>query len=121
MLYCDYRSYVRMGGLMTEEQYQIWGSRATRKIDQLTMGRAQAHKLYLAGELADACGQMADAMQRQAAARASSASGLLAGASTDGYSERYSAGNSRAAERELYRLLADALGNDSYGLLYAGI
>lgn len=121
MLYCDYDAYTAAGGSMTEQQYGAWGPRASRKIDELTLGRAERHAEDLAAELADACGQMADAMLRQAQARASCAGGLLASASNDGYSETYATGAvAQKAARELYGILSDALGADPKGLLYRG-
>ena len=42
MLYCDYDTYSAMGGTMSAEQYGLWGPRASRKIDELTLGRADA-------------------------------------------------------------------------------
>lgn len=41
MLYCDYDTYSAMGGTMSAEQYGLWGPRASRKIDELTLGRAR--------------------------------------------------------------------------------
>lgn len=121
MLYCDYDAYTAAGGTMTQQQYGVWGPRASRKIDELTLGRAEGHARDLAAELADACGQMADAMLRQAGARANSAGGLLASASNDGYSETYAAATGgQGAARELYGILSDALGADLKGLLYRG-
>lgn len=121
MLYCDYATYSAAGGSMSAEQYSVWGPRASRKIDELTLGRAEGHAADLKTELADACGQMADAMKAQAYARTASAG--LAGVNVDGYSESYiaPADLTRAAKRTLYGILSDALGTDGYGLLYAGV
>ena len=91
MLYCDYDTYAAMGGAMSAEQYGVWGPRASRKIDELTLGRAEGHAADLKTELEDACSQMADAMLQQSNARSRSAGGLLTAASNDGYSESYAA------------------------------
>ena len=55
MLYCDYDTYSAMGGTMSAEQYGLWGPRASRKIDELTLGRAEGHAADLKTELEDAC------------------------------------------------------------------
>ena len=122
MLYCDYDTYAAMGGAMSAEQYGVWGPRASRKIDELTLGRAEGHAADLKTELEDACSQMADAMLQQSNARSRSAGGLLTAASNDGYSESYAAVGAagRAAAGALYDILSDSLGTDPYGLLYRG-
>lgn len=122
MLYCDYDTYSTMGGAMSAEQYGVWGPRASRKIDELTLGRAEGHAADLETELAEACGQMADAMLQQSKARSRSAGGVLTAASNDGYSESYAAveTSGRASARALYDILSDSLGADPYGLLYRG-
>ena len=122
MLYCDYDTYTANGGTMSAQQYGIWGQRASRKIDELTLGRAEAHAAELKAELADACGLMADAMLRQADIMRSSSGGMLTGANNDGYSESYAAGSNarRSASRELLGILSDALGVDKCNLLYKG-
>ena len=43
MLYCDYDTYSAMGGTMSAEQYGLWGPRASRKIDELTLGLSLIH------------------------------------------------------------------------------
>lgn len=122
MLYCDYDTYSAMGGAMSAEQYGVWGPRASRKIDELTLGRAEGHAADLKTELEYACSQMADAMLQQSNARSRSAGGLLTAASNDGYSESYAAVGAagRAAAGALYDILSDSLGTDPYGLLYRG-
>ena len=122
MLYCDYDTYTAMGGAMSAEQYGVWGPRASRKLDELTLGRAEGHAADLKTELEDACSQMADAMLQQSNARSRSAGGLLTAASNDGYSESYAAVGAagRAAAGALYDILSDSLGTDPYGLLYRG-
>ena len=87
MLYCDYDTYSAMGGTMSAEQYGLWGPRASRKIDELTLGRAEGHAADLETELADACAQMADAMQRLAAAKVAAPG--LSSVNVDGYTESY--------------------------------
>ena len=100
MLYCDYDTYTAMGGAMSAEQYGVWGPRASRKIDELTLGRAEGHAADLKTELEDACSQMADAMLQQSYAAVGAAG--------------------RAAAGALYDILSDSLGTDPYGLLYRG-
>ena len=54
MLYCDYDTYSAMGGTMSAEQYGLWGPRASRKIDELTLGRAEGHAADLKTDTAKA-------------------------------------------------------------------
>lgn len=122
MPYCDYETYTDRGGQMTAQQYGVWGPRASRKIDELTLGRASAHRGDCAEELADACAQLADLLF-QTEKRRIGAGLLLTGAATDGASETYLAGAqaSRAVERAAWDILAGVLGGDPFGLLYRGI
>lgn len=126
MLYCDYTRYLTAGGTMTKEQYTVYGARAGRMIDRLTLGRAaralQAHPDELAGPLADAAAQIADVLVQNAEAVRTVAAGLTS-ANTDGYSESYASGASAALYASVIcrQILADALGSDPYGLLYAGV
>ena len=123
MLYCDYKTYTDRGGQMTAQQYGIWGPRASRKIDELTLGRAAAHAGDCAAELADACVQLADLLLLSDEKRRSGAGLLLTGATTDGASESYLTGAqaARAVEMAVWNILAGALGSDPFGLLYRGI
>lgn len=127
MLYCEYPAYLLHGGGMSDTEYAVWGPRASRKIDRLTFGRAAHaladHPLELTEPLEDACAQLADLLRGQAEAAARLCAGLT-GASTDGYSESYSAdadAAAAAAESRCRHVLADALGSDRFGLLYAGV
>nr|DAP88972.1 MAG TPA: Head Tail Connector Protein [Caudoviricetes sp.] len=122
MLYCDYDAYRSLGGQAEESEITHWLLRASRKIDQLTYGRAERHAEDLTEVLADACAQIADAMRTGSEARDGGMRGL-ASVSNDGVSESYSAyGDAmKAQEREYYRILRDALGMDEYGLLYVGV
>ena len=122
MLYCDYDAYRSLGGQAEESEITHWLLRASRKIDQLTYGRAEGHTSDLAEELEDACAKIAEAMRTASGARDDGMRGL-ASVSNDGASESYSAyGDAmQAQEREYYRILRDALGMDEYGLLYAGV
>ena len=66
MLYLPYEDYHNtFGGLLTEQQYAVFGARASAIIDRLTMGRAEpaleAHP-DLIGPLETACFQIADAL-----------------------------------------------------------
>lgn len=121
-MYCTYEQYLELGGSMMEHEFSIWGPRASRKIDQLTMGRAKRHKDDLPEELADACAQIADLLKR-GADYSKSKEARLASANTDGYIESYiSAADAEAnTQRDIYAALADALGNDPYNLLYQGV
>ena len=114
MLYCDYDTYSAMGGTMSAEQYGLWGPRASRKIDELTLGRAEGHAADLEMELADA-------MQRLAAAKVAAPG--LSSVNVDGYTESYMNPTelARTAGHTLYSILSDALGPDRYGLLYRGM
>lgn len=121
-MYCTYDQYIDLGGTMMEHEFAVWGPRASRKIDQLTMGRAKRHKDDLSEELADACAQIADLLKRGSDYRDSDAH-WLASANTDGYSESYiSAADAEAnTQRAVSEALAAALGNDPYNLLYQGV
>lgn len=121
-MYCTYDQYIELGGSMMEHEFSVWGPRASRKIDQLTMGRAKRHADDLSEELADACAQIADLLKRWADYSKSDAARRVS-ANTDGYSESYiSAADAEAnTQRDIYAALANALGNDPYNLLYQGV
>lgn len=121
-MYCTYDQYIELGGSMMEHEFSVWGPRASRKIDQLTMGRAKRHADDLSEELADACAQIAGLLKREADYRDSDG-GRLASANTDGYSVSYlSAADVEAnTRRAVCDVLANALGNDPYNLLYQGV
>lgn len=128
MLYADYAAYQAAGGSMTEAQYAVWGLRASRQIDRLTYGRAATalttHPDELAEPLADACAQIADLLLANSRAAQRTAQGISGAATTDGYSETYGVDAMQAQSMTLAacrRALADALGADPYGLLYAGV
>lgn len=127
MLYLSYEDYHNVyGGLLTEQQYAVFGARASATIDRLTLGRAEsaldAHP-DLAGALGDACFQIADALHGRYMALQRAVRGLAGAATSDGYSEQYMDAQSArtAAENACYDILRDALGADLYGLLYAGV
>lgn len=121
MCYCDYSTYLELGGTMQESAFAVWGVRASRKIDRLTRGRASRFAAKLSAELADACAQIADLMYTQSNSTAASAG--LSSVTNDGVSESYAglAETAQALEQMCYVILADALGADPYGLLYAGV
>lgn len=121
MIYCTYEEYTAKGGSMCLEEFQVWSLRASRKIDNLTMGRADKYASELKDELADACCQMADIMKQAADYRRSG--GTLASASNDGYSESYRTPTEveQSLQSALCQILSDALGNDPYNLLYRGV
>lgn len=119
MLYCIYEDYVLHGGQAERDAIEPWLARASRIIDRMTYGRAERHAADLTEELADACTQMADRLRSAQAVQERTGGGLLASASNDGVSESYvtGTGGSVSLDRELRRLLADALGSDRYCLL----
>lgn len=121
MMYCDYDIYLGKGGTMAEHEWEVWGARASRKIDRLSHGRAERHANTLEAELADACVRIAVIMAAVDDVK-TRAMGVTS-ATTDGYSESYADPllATQAAERACYEALADALGDDCYGLLYAGV
>lgn len=122
--YCDFTDYKNgpFSHSLTEEEYNNWAVKASYLIDNLTHSRASVHAEALSAELAYACGQIAEVMKQSHAATLAAAGGL-AGASNDGYSETYSASGetARNTDRICYAILEEALGNDPYGLLYAGV
>ena len=127
MLYLTYEDYHNtFGGLLTEQQYAVFGARASAVIDRLTLGRAEpaleAHP-DLIGPLEAACFQIADTLHSKYQALQRAARGMAGAATTDGYSEQYLDAQAarRAAEVGCRDLLRDALGADVYGLLYQGV
>lgn len=127
MLYLTYEDYRgKYGGLLLEQQYAVFGARASAVIDRLTMGRAEpaleAHP-DLIGPLETACFQIADTLYSRHMAFQRAVRGIGAAAATDGYSEQYLDAQAarRAAEVGCRDLLRDALGADVYGLLYQGV
>ena len=127
MLYLTYEDYHNtFGGLLTEQQYAVFGARASAVIDRLTLGRAEpaleAHP-DLIGPLETACFQIADTLYSRHMAFQRAVRGIGAAAATDGYSEQYLDAQAarRAAEVGCRDLLRDALGADVYGLLYQGV
>lgn len=127
MLYLTYEDYRgKYGGLLLEQQYAVFGARASAVIDRLTMGRAEpaleAHP-DLIGPLETACFQIADTLHSKYQALQRAARGIAGASTTDGYSEQYTDAQtaSRAAENACYSILQDALGADVYGLLYQGV
>ena len=127
MLYLSYEDYRgKYGGLLLEQQYAVFGARASAVIDRLTLGRAEpaleAHP-DLIGPLETACFQIADTLYSRHMAFQRAVRGIGAAAATDGYSEQYLDAQAarRAAEVGCRDLLRDALGADVYGLLYQGL
>lgn len=122
MAYCTHEQYKAMGGSLEEACFAIWAERASRLIDRLTFGKAEQYAGKVPAELADACAQIADYLQRQREVQNKTAFGAVASANNDGYSESYSssAATSESAEIYAYTVLRDALGADRYGLLYRG-
>ena len=127
MLYLTYADYHNtFGGLLTEQQYAVFGARASAVIDRLTLGRAEpalTEHPDLIGPLEAACFQIADTLYSRHMAFQRAVRGIGAAAATDGYSEQYLDAQAarRAAEVGCRDLLRDALGADVYGLLYQGV
>ena len=127
MLYLTYEDYrSKYGGLLLEQQYAVFGARASAAIDRLTLGRAEpalAEHPDLKEPLALACMAIADTLHSKHMALQRAVRGIGAAAATDGYSEQYLDAQSarRAAEIGCLDLLRDALGADPYGLLYQGV
>ncbi len=127
MLYLTYEDYHNtFGGLLTEQQYAVFGARASAVIDRLTLGRAEpalTEHPDLIGPLEAACFQIADTLYSRHMAFQRAVRGIGAAAATDGYSEQYLDAQAarRAAEVGCRDLLRDALGADVYGLLYQGV
>lgn len=127
MLYLSYEDYhSKYGGLMLEQNYNVFGQRAAAVIDRLTLGRA-ARALEdhpdLQGALETASFQIADILYNQYQALKRAAKGIAGAATTDGYSEQYLdiQAASTAAGNACFDALRDALGADVYGLLYQGV
>lgn len=124
MVYCDFSTYQKIRGPAagdTADEWAIFATRASRVIDRLTHGRAKLYTAELEDELADACAQIAELLCRR---QQIYANGLgLASATSDGYAESYAdpLQASQATERACYAALANALGEDRYGMLYAGV
>lgn len=122
--YEDYRG--KFGGLMLEENYNVFGQRAANVIDRLTLGRA-AHALEahpdLQSALESASFQIADVLYDQYQALKRAVRGIAGASTTDGYSEQYLdvQAASNAAGNACFSILRDALGADVYGLLYQGV
>lgn len=127
MLYLTYTDYhSKYGGLLTEQQYSVFGARASGTIDRLTLGRAEpalAEHPDLAEPLGFACFQIADTLHSKYMALQRAVRGVAGAATTDGYSEQYldTQSATRAAENACADILRDALGADLYGLLYRGV
>ena len=125
--YCTWEVYRVNGGTLDQTTFDFWAEQASGLIDRLTMGRARPILALapdpLTGQLASACAQMADLLQANSTGLRRAASGITGAATTDGYSEQYMDAQtaSRAAENACYSILQDALGADTYGLLYQGV
>ena len=123
---CSYEQYAAAGGALPETEFAPRARRASAIIDRLTHGRAApalaAHTEQLQAPLADACIGIIRLLDAADAGRAAAAGGL-ASASNDGYSESYlaPAAARNGMDAACLAVLADALGADPYGLLYAGI
>lgn len=127
MLYLTYENYRgKYGGLLLEQQYAVFGARASAVIDRLTLGRAEpalTEHPDLKEPLELACMAIADTLYSRHMAFQRAVRGIGAAAATDGYSEQYLDAQAarRAAEVGCRDLLRDALGADVYGLLYQGV
>ena len=121
MTYCDYAAYQTNGGKMSPDDFYVWSIRASRKIDRLTGGKAGRYARECAAELSDACGQIADVLSAYSLRTAESIG--LSSATNDGGSESYAdpTQSAKGVDQACFGILADALGADRYGLLYAGV
>ena len=119
-MYCPFDMYKTMGGSMTEEQYRVYGFRAAREIDALTLGRAERPADHLYKELARANAAIAGILMSAGEARRRGAAGI-ASANTDGFSESYGAVDCKALRASTLAVLQECLGSDPEGLLYRGL
>ena len=125
-MYCNEKDFQRFaqafGCSMSWDDYAaIWGQRAARKIDELTLGRAAGHREDLAAELAEAECSIALILREHDTALADMV--MLSSASNDGTAEHYRPYKELHETRahRIRQALTTALGSDPYGLLYQGV
>lgn len=125
MLYCTYDDYQAAGGTLEQDAFAPLCVRASKLIDRITFGRAEAHAMVCercAGDLRLAVVQIITLLGQTEAAKTST--GYAPGVSSvnnDGYAVTFADG--ALAERtaaEARNILAECLGSDPHGLLYRG-
>lgn len=125
MLYCTYDDYQAAGGTLEQDAFAPLCIRASKLIDRMTFGRAEAHAMVCercAGDLRLAAVQIIQMLSQTEAAKTST--GYAPGVSSvnnDGYAVTFADG--ALAERtaaEARSILAECLGSDPHGLLYRG-
>lgn len=125
MLYCTYDDYQAAGGTLEQDVFAPLCVRASKLIDRMTFGRAEAHAMVCercAGDLRLAAVQIIQMLSQTEAAKTSTgyAPGVTS-VNNDGYAVTFADG--ALAERTACTarsVLADALGSDPHGLLYRG-
>lgn len=125
MLYCTYDDYQAAGGALEQDAFAPLCVRASKLIDRMTFGRAEAHVMVCercAGDLRLAAVQIITLLGQTEAVKTST--GYAPGVSSvnnDGYAVTLADG--ALAERtaaEARNILAECLGSDPHGLLYRG-
>ena len=127
MIYCTYDEYQAAGGSLEASAFDVYAARASRLIDGITFGRAEAHVEECdrcKAALSDACVQVIQLLA--AAQNAVTASGYtpgVASVSNDGYAVTFSStgGMTASVQGEARDIIRSCLGNDPHGLLYRGI
>lgn len=125
MLYCTYDDYQAAGGILEQDAFAPLCVRASKLIDRMTFGRAEAHAMACercAGDLRLAAVQIVTLLGQTETVKTST--GYAPGVSSisnDGYAVTFADG--ALAERtasEARSVLAESLGSDPHGLLYRG-
>lgn len=125
MLYCTYEDYQAAGGTLEQDAFAPLCVRASKLIERMTFGRAEAHAKVCercAGDLRLAAVQIVTLLGQTEAVKTST--GYAPGVSSisnDGYAVTFADG--ALAERtasEARSILAEYLGSDPHGLLYRG-
>ena len=89
-MYADYAYYKSTyGGTMSEDDFALCAEEASRRMDALTFSRAADAPSVMQEPLRRCCCEAADAQLCLVQAASATQGGLLASASTDGYSESY--------------------------------
>ena len=125
MIYCTYDDYQGAGGTLEQDAFAPLCVRASKIIDRMTFGRAEAHAMVCErcrDDLRLAAVQIITLLAQVDAAKTST--GYAPGVSSisnDGYAVTFADG--ALAERtaaEARSILAECLGSDPHGLLYRG-
>ncbi len=123
MIYCTYDEYQAAGGSLEASAFDVYAARASRLIDGITFGRAEAHVEECdrcKAALSDACVQV---IQILTAVAANDYAPGVASVSNDGYAVTFSStsGMTASVQGEARDIIRSCLGNDPHGLLYRGI